>query len=927
MKIDLFNVDEFVEINNLKEIKSGALMQRNNIKHPEGLLSDEIFGVTIKSRKETFAYIDLHGHFFHPHIYKAFKRLFRNVEKIVNGELYFSIDKNGQLIKDDNGETGIEFLYNNWNKIKWETKGGMRDERIDLLTKTPKNKVFMKYQIVIPVFYRDITGGSSSGGKTGDINNLYSRLIRYASMVEDKAIYDFQLHGCNYNIQNTIVDIYDYFKMKVEKKKGMIRQYLMGKRVDYCTREVITGPQYHGEKPNENLIDSQHAGVPLSSVCALANPFMMHYLKKFFDNMFNNESTIPLYNPKTNKVEESYELDHPETIYNEKFYKKMMNTYIRDPESRFNKFEIPVVDSSKKLYLYFSGVRLDPSNKSELSSITYRPLTWTDVLYMAAIEVTKDKHVLVTRYPLNDEFGIFVNKVRVTATTETMPAEINGKIYRFYPVIDIDTPANKIASKFVDSMQFSNSYLKGLGGDYDGDQITAKLIYTQEANKECDAYMKSKAFFIKANGANVRVIENEATQTFYSITKDPPANAGRVVGDLKNELINTPVEELTLNKLIGWISNTTNTVSGRSTTTNKPLMSVTDIVKLMPPEMGVTKPEETTVGRILFYRVIFESSGLNKHIPFINRCIEGGVGDIEKTITRLLINDDITSETMFKYIDCRDWLGLTLHGAVTASFTPNVVKPHPEVVKLKKELLKKYRAGLDAHDPKTSQIIEEALINKTKELIGDDPGMDLYKSKARGSLGNNYKNTYLFRGAVQRPYDGKYDIIETSLTEGLNKKDIGAHANTIVNGAYPKSCATAESGYIAKELMAALQTESLDVYGSDCGTQATIDYIITPKLQKEFEYRYIKEGSRLVCLTPDVIPKYIGKKVKLRTPKCCIGDKLCNKCAGDFFYKLGKEHAGLMSPIVATTCTNLNMKKFHENLVKVGEIDLDDIFV
>ena len=118
MKIDLFDMKEFIELNHLKEVTSGVLFQRGGIPHPDGLISNEIFGITTKSRKETFAYIDLHGYYFHPHIYKALKRLYRNVEKIINGEEYYSIDATGKLVKDDNGETGIDFLYNNWNKIK-----------------------------------------------------------------------------------------------------------------------------------------------------------------------------------------------------------------------------------------------------------------------------------------------------------------------------------------------------------------------------------------------------------------------------------------------------------------------------------------------------------------------------------------------------------------------------------------------------------------------------------------------------------------------------------------------------------------------------------------------------------------------------------------------------------------------------------------
>ena len=97
MKIDLFNVDEFVKINHLKEVTSTILLQKGDIPHPEGLLSNEIFGVTTKSRKQTYAYINLYGHYFHPHVYKAIKRFFRNVDQIISGDKRYVLDKDGIL--------------------------------------------------------------------------------------------------------------------------------------------------------------------------------------------------------------------------------------------------------------------------------------------------------------------------------------------------------------------------------------------------------------------------------------------------------------------------------------------------------------------------------------------------------------------------------------------------------------------------------------------------------------------------------------------------------------------------------------------------------------------------------------------------------------------------------------------------------------
>ena len=463
MKIDLFNSDEFISLNKLKEVTSPVLFQRGNVPHPDGLVSNQIFGVTVHSRKSTFAYIDLHGHFFHPHIYKAIKRMFRNIEKIVNGTQTYRINEDGVLVVDPNGETGIEFVYENWEKINWakSENSGMRNERVDMLNNFKKDEIFTKYLIVIPPFYRDIKT-TSSGGKTGELNKLYANAIRYASMLKEKDMFDFQFNQTNLNMQELLVSIYDHFKQKLEKKSGMLRRYLLGKNVDYCTRSVITAPNFHASNPEDLFVDFRHAAIPIAQVCSLCNPHIVKWVKDFFDReLFSVQKSILVYDPISDTAKQM-QLDRPESVFTDKWIKKMIDTFIRDPESRFNTIEVPVLNSRQKFYMHFTGRRFDVTNKSEISELAYRPLTWTDILYQASVDVTKDKHCLVTRYPLLDEFGIFIARIRVSSTTDTMPVSIGSTLYKWYPVIDFDINREKIATKFVDSLQFSNSYLPGL---------------------------------------------------------------------------------------------------------------------------------------------------------------------------------------------------------------------------------------------------------------------------------------------------------------------------------------------------------------------------------------------------------------------------------------------------------------------------------
>lgn len=936
MKIDLYDVDEFVKLNNLKEVTSGVLFQRGGVPHPDGLLSNEIFGITVKSRRETFAYIDLHEHFFHPHIYKLIKRMFANIDKIINGEEFYSLNDEGILVVDrENGETGIDFLYRNWNKITWkknegsDAAGSIRNERVGLLEKCKKNEIFISKLPVIPVFYRDVTS-TSGGGKTGDLNKYYANLIRVTTLLRDREMFGFQFHATNYNIQQCLLTIYDYFKGKVEKKNGMIRKFLMGKTVDRCVRTVITAPNYHAERPSDMMVDYYHCGIPISQICSLAYEFMMHWLKNFFEReIISKELEKVVYDPEEKSAVKFLQLDNPASYFDEKYIKNMMDTYIRDPSSRFNKIEVPVKNNTtgKPFYLRLTGRLL--TDKAESASIIYRPMTVTDLLYMAAVDVTKDKKALITRYPITDEFSIIINNIRVNSTTKVMPMMVNGHVYKWYPVIDFNVRPNMIGAKFIDSTQFANSFLKGIGGDYDGDQCTVRILFSQEANEECEKYIHTIGFFINAAGQLIRTMESEVTQTFYTMTKEYK-NGKPLTADETKYLLDLNVEDYTFTMMSQMLGTTKNMVDGKDSV---PKFGLGD--KLTIPKNYFSNKEEisTTVGRFVFYKNIFASSKLTDVVPFVNNVVTQKVcGSLEAMIVTAAKEGLIDTETMETYINIRDWFGLQMHSVVCNSFTPGILFLPKEIEDEKKRIIKENRAGIESGDPVVGEKIEKALISKAQEILKDDPAMDLYMSGARGSFGNNFKNINLIRGPVFNEATGKYDFIDNSLMDGLQKKDFAAHANVLINGSYPKSVGTSESGYLGKQLNAIMQSEVLDPdENSDCGTKFLLDITLPVKNIHEYDYRFIQESGKLVCLYPEIIEKYRGKTVKMRSVMMCKGTTnvhcKCSRCAGLYYYRVGKYAIGLQSGKMATTLTNLNMKKFHENLVRTVKIDPTELLI
>jgi len=242
MKIDLIPIKKFIQVNSLQEITEIIIFEKGSIPTSGGLLSTNIFGVSVNERRETYAYIKLNGHFLHPFVYKLLKRMNRNFQSIVYGSKNFIIDKNGQLVEaEESGETGLEFLYKNWEKINFEKNASsIRSERIDLLRSYDKDTLFTEYWIVVPAFYRDVNLQSATQGKIShhEINDKYAKLLRFATVLRNSNNFDFVLNGTRAKVQEVLVEIYDLLKGRIEKKNGLIRKNLMGKSVDFGSRSV-----------------------------------------------------------------------------------------------------------------------------------------------------------------------------------------------------------------------------------------------------------------------------------------------------------------------------------------------------------------------------------------------------------------------------------------------------------------------------------------------------------------------------------------------------------------------------------------------------------------------------------------------------------------------------------------------------------------
>ena len=520
MRLDLVNMETLIKVNGLKPVTNTILFENGNIPTPDGLLSLEIFGTTSKERKNNFAYIDLNDYFIHPFVYKQLLRLDRRIESIVKGTRKFIINDEGQFVEDEeNGNNGCAWLYKNWSKIKFKrNESSVRNERITLLEAYDRKVIFTRYWVVLPAFYRDVNFQNADSGKLSQnkLTNLYCKLLKYANMLQTSSEFDFLVNANKGKIQDTLVELYNHFKQKLEKKNGLIRKSLMGKSIDYGVRAVIAAPEFRSNTYDNNIVDFTHCAIPIALLCTLFFPFMLHEMRNFFKEQYE------LLNYKVRHLEEyhpelsgSVDLMDFESYYNEDYYKKMMDVFTRSYEGRFAKVEIPT--KQELPYPIYYKIQLERPN----GEIITRDMTYTDVLFIVANRAAADKHVYLTRYPITNHLGTIPSKLNVSSTLKTECLKYNGTEFKFYPVIDLNMSKVEVSTYFYDVLKLSNLLLDSFGGDYDGDQLSIKGIFSQEANAECDRIVRSKANILDINGSNVRKSTNECIQTLYTLTKRP----------------------------------------------------------------------------------------------------------------------------------------------------------------------------------------------------------------------------------------------------------------------------------------------------------------------------------------------------------------------------------------------------------------------
>lgn len=527
LQVSLLDVDDFVKKNNLVEITNPVIFDASSNPTSDGLLSNTIFGITKESRASTFAYISLKKKFLQPLVYRIWSKVDSKIKSVIHGIGTYSIDKSGNIVEDPKGDNGIDFLRKNIDKIRFRETDSIKRERYVKFLNDNRKNFFTDKLIVIPPFFRDI---KVDGGKisVGDINKLYINIMVSASAIGDSTEYGFSIgKSVEGRLQEGLNEIYKWFGTGTDSnpngglpgKFGVIRRANLSKTTDYATRLVMSAPKLDVENMEDIRADFDYSVLPMTSAAANFFPFVIFHMRRFFENEFIGDTKYPILDKDGTII--YGEIEDYQIQFSDEVLKKELDRFIHGYSDRFRPVKVLCRVKGKQEYLdlKWKGFYKEPDVKALKNE---RPLTWCDVIYMACEEAVKDRMILITRYPIDTFYNEFATKIRLSSTIETEEAVFDNVVYTHYPKIRKEDIGKDTSSSFIDTMNICNGYLDSIGGDYDGDMVTIKGVYTDEANAELKKQLASNIHFINLGGNPVISTSKESIQALYAMTLTLP---------------------------------------------------------------------------------------------------------------------------------------------------------------------------------------------------------------------------------------------------------------------------------------------------------------------------------------------------------------------------------------------------------------------
>lgn len=506
----IFGTDE--DIRGVPPIEAQDIMEgmTKNF-HPRGLFSNEYFGkVGSEYRNRMFAYIDLHVDIIHPHLYRAVVKLKAFYGEILSGRAYAIFDpKLSDFVPSTilEGETGYQFFFDNYPKIKFEERESRaRKKNIKLLYKY-KDRYWINKLLVLPAGLRDYQVDETGKPSEDEINPLYRRVMAYAFSLESfkRGQNTEFLNPTRHNLQQAVLAVYEHLLNILKGKKGLIQQHWTTRAVMNSTRNVLVAYTPSIERIDDpRSVDVNKTVIGLYQFLRAYIPICVKEVRERFSaNVFTTSSgTAGLINPKTLQREMVLiGSEHQEMwmTYDglEKVFDSFKDLYIRHQPLVINgNYMALIYDDGKHVRLVF-----DPSEIPEgRDKKNLRPATLTEVLYLCVARLSFDAYGFVTRFPVAGYGGIYPSGMYLRTTVNSRVVLELQEDWTFNDETDLlsEFPIKDIG--FFEAMSPSSTHLKAMGGDHDGDLASLTGVWAEESKQEIKDLLGDWSYYISASG-------------------------------------------------------------------------------------------------------------------------------------------------------------------------------------------------------------------------------------------------------------------------------------------------------------------------------------------------------------------------------------------------------------------------------------------
>lgn len=526
INIKLIDTEAFIKTHGWLPVTSSYITEPSTTKfHAGGLYSESIFGAqSSPDRLTRFGYIDLHCSVMHPVVFKNITRLKRFYEGILDGTVYATFDtEQGDFVPatadDPKAKTGFEFFMKHMRQVKFPKSTSMnRNDKIEILERYDDAHIFMSKLLVIPAGIRDYRVDASGRASVEEINKLYGAILRYAMAIPAGYGNNPTFDMIRLAIQRKIRELYEYLQNLLSGpqggKEGFLQKKWGSRAVALSARDVISAASMASLSPDDPKFHRyDETKVPLFLAAKLFEPATIFHLKRiFFQHLINTDTEqMSMINPKTLEVEyRALGTTQKDKLLGSDGLSAFINQFeesatradpvkVRDDEDNVYYTHL-VYDDTTEIYVFrsisaFKAQYTDQTGKPfDINKV--HPITQVEMLTIATWAACYNRFAALTRYPVVGIDSTYVSRVHLVSTDPSRTVRVKSE----YTADDFIIPEYPIlGNAYVDSVVPHPSRLKGLGGDHDGDTISIHSIMSDDACKECDAYLRDVMSIVTPN--------------------------------------------------------------------------------------------------------------------------------------------------------------------------------------------------------------------------------------------------------------------------------------------------------------------------------------------------------------------------------------------------------------------------------------------